>query len=405
VRDDSTTAGADDGAPPLDGVTVLDIGHLVAGPMVSSILGDFGARVIKVERPGAPDPHRKLYQKDGIGLWARVENRNKDAITLDLKSERGKELFRDLLAKSDVLVENFLPGVLERLGFAPETLWETHPRLIVCRVSGWGQTGPRSSRRGYGRTGEAGSGFSHLNGEADGPPMHSAVSLGDTVAALWGAFGVVTALRALERDGKGQVVDIALYEGLLRMIVHQIVVKDQLDRTLHRIGNENPGVPTVNMFRCGDGKYFTVSNATPRTQAAFIRLVGLEGDPKLGTIDAIEDGNRDAFNAHVRAWMEARDVDEVDRLFHEAGAVGTPVWSGADLIDHPHAIAREMVVAVADSHFGTIRMPGVVPKLSRTPGSIRASGQEPGESNAKVYEELLGFDAAQLAALEAEGVI
>jgi crotonobetainyl-CoA:carnitine CoA-transferase CaiB-like acyl-CoA transferase len=373
--------------------------------MVGSILGDFGARVIKVERPGHPDPHRQLFQKDGIGLWARVENRNKDAITLDLKSERGKELFRGLLGKADILVENFLPGVLERMGFAPETIWETDPGLIICRVSGWGQTGPRSAHRGYGRTGEAGSGFSHLNGTADGPPMHSAVSLGDTVAALWGAFGVVTAIRARERDGKGQVVDIALYEGLMRMIVHQIVVKDQLDRTLTRIGNENPGVPTVNLFQTRDGNYFTVSNATPRTQQAFIRLVGLEGDPKLGTIEAIEDGNRDAFNAHVRSWMMQHDVDEVDQLFHEAGAVGTPVWSGADLIDHPHTLAREMVVPVEDEHFGIIRMPGIVPKLSRTPGRIRSSGQEPGTSNATVYEEFLGLGADELADLQTAGVI
>jgi formyl-CoA transferase len=393
------------GLPPLDGVTVIDIGHLVAGPMVGSILGDFGARVIKVEGPQRPDPHRKLYQKDGIGLWARVENRNKEAITLDLKSERGKELLEELLAKADVLIENFRPGTLERLGFDPDRLLaDVNPGLVICRVSGWGQTGPFRERRGYGRTGEAGSGFTHLNGETDGPPMHTAVSLGDTVAALWGAYGVSLALIARERDGRGQVVDVALNEGLLRMIVHQIIVKDQLDRTLVRIGNENPGVPTVNMYQTGDGKYFTVSNATPRTQEAFIRLVGLADDDELNTIDKI-DANRDRFNAIVRDWMAERTIDEIDRLFHEAGAVGTPVWSGADIIDHPHILARDMVVTVEDDDLGPIRMPGVVPKLVRTPGSVRSSGQEPGASTDRVLAELLGLDADTLATRHDQGVV
>jgi formyl-CoA transferase len=393
------------GAPPLDGVTVIDIGQLVAGPMVASILGDFGARVIKVEGPERPDPQRRLYPKDGIGLWARVENRNKEAIALDLKSQRGKEILERLITDADVLVENFRPGVLERLGFAPDRLHaEVNPGLVVCRISGWGQTGPRSDRRGYGRTGEAGSGFSHLNGEADGPPMHSAVSLGDTVAALWGAYGVVLAILARGRDGEGQVVDVGLNEGLMRMIVHQVIVRDQLGRTLRRMGNENPGVATVNMYETGDGKFFTVSNATPRTQQALIDLVGLGDDPELSTIEGI-DSDRDRFNAHVRAWMKERDIEEVDRLFHEAGAVGTPVWSGEDIIDDPHLIAREMILDFDDPDLGPIKMPGIVPKLTRTPGSVRTPGEELGASTDRVLAELLGLDAAELATLREQRVI
>jgi crotonobetainyl-CoA:carnitine CoA-transferase CaiB-like acyl-CoA transferase len=390
---------------PLQGVTVVETGHLVAGPMVASILGDFGARVIKIERPGAPDPQRRLYRKDGVGLWSQVENRNKETVSLDLKHPEGKRVFEDLLRKADVLVENFRPGALEDLGFAPDRLLaEVNERLVVCRVSGWGQTGPRRHRRGYGRTGEAASGFTHLNGNPDGPPMHTAVSLGDTVAALWGAFGVSLALRAADRDGKGQVVDVALYEGLLRMIVHQIVVLDQLQRTLVRLGNENPGVPTVNMYQTGDGGWFTVSNATPRTQAAFIRLVGLEGDEELDTIDGIE-RNRPRFNAHVRQWMSERTLDEVDRLFHEAGAVGTPVWNAEDLIDNPHLLAREMILNVDDPVLGPVRMPGIVPKLNRTPGHVRHSGLAPGARNEAVLGGLLGLDEAELKALAARGVI
>lgn len=395
----------EDTRPPLEGVTVLDVGHLVAGPMVASILGDFGARVIKVERPGHPDPQRRLFQKEGVGLWSAVENRNKETITLDLKSDEGKRLFEQLLAKADVLVENFRPGALERLGFAPDRVHDEINRGVVfCRVSGWGQNGPFADRRGYGRTGEAASGFANLNGVPDGPPMHSAVSLGDTVAALWGAFGVVVALQARGRDGRGQVVDVALYEGLLRMIVHQVIVKDQLDRTLTRMGNENPGVPTVNMYETGDGGHFTVSNATPRTQQAFIKLVGLEGDPDLGTIPDI-DKNRDRFNEHVRQWMKARDLAEIDRLFHEAGAVGTPVWTADDIIGHPHVLARDMVVSAMHDQLGEVRMPGIVPRLSHTPGAVKHSGREPGASNDEVYAEMLGLDAHAIEELRTKGVI
>jgi crotonobetainyl-CoA:carnitine CoA-transferase CaiB-like acyl-CoA transferase len=390
--------------PPLAGTRVLDIGQLVAGPMVASILGDFGARVIKVEGPQRPDPQRRLYQKDGIGLWARVENRNKEAIALDLKTDRGRELLEGLLADADVLVENFRPGVLERLGLAPDRLLaEVNPGLVVCRVSGWGQTGPRRERRGYGRTGEAASGFSHLNGEADGPPMHSAVSLGDTVAALWGAYGVVLALRARDRDGAGQVVDVGLNEGLMRMIVHQVIVRDQLDRTLKRMGNQNPGVATVNMYETGDGKFFTVSNATPRTQQALIDLVGLGDDPRLGTVEGIE-ADRERFNEHLSAWMKERDIEEVDRLFEAAGAVGTPVWSAEEILAEPQLREREMILEVDDPDLGTIQMPGVVPKLSRTPGGVRSSGEELGASTDRVLAELLGLGDAELAELHDAGV-
>jgi formyl-CoA transferase len=398
--------GAQTGAakPPLDGITVVDIGQLVGGPMAAGIMGDFGARVIKVEDPNRPDSHRKLYEKDGIGLWARADNRNKECIALDLKTERGKEIFTDLLRICDVLVENFRPGVLERLGFAPDRLLdEVNPGLVVCRVSGWGQSGPWADRGGYGRMAEAASGLANLNGMPDGPPMHTAASLGDTIGALWAAYGVLLALRARDRDGRGQVVDVALYEGLLRMIVHQIVVKDQLNQTLTRVGNENPGIPTVNVFETGDGKWFTVANATPRTQAAFIELVGLAGDPELGDIEGIE-RNRDRFNEVVRAWMRERTIDEVDRLFHEAGAVGSPVWSADEIVEQPHILAREMVVSVPDQDFGELRMPGVVPKLDRTPGSIRSGGEELGQSTDAVLAELLGLTAAELEELHAEGV-
>jgi crotonobetainyl-CoA:carnitine CoA-transferase CaiB-like acyl-CoA transferase len=393
------------GAPPLDGITVVDIGHIVAGPFVASILGDFGARVIKVEGPDRPDPSRSLYPKDGIGVWAKALDRNKEPITLDLKQPRGVALLEQLLAQADVLVENFRPGVLEDLGLAPERLLaEVNPALIICRVSGWGQTGPWADRRGYGRTGEAGSGFAHLNGEPDGPPSHSAMSLGDTATAIWAAYGTMLALRARDRDGAGQVVDIGLNESLLRMNEHQIVVQDQHDRTLGRLGNASPGVPTVNVYASRDGGWFSVANATVRTQLAFIRIVGLQDDPDLGTLAGIT-AERERFHAHVERWMAERDLDEIDRLFHEGGAVGTPIWSAKEIIDHPQVLAREMVVTVDDPDLGPLRMLGIVPKLTRTPGAIRATGRASGAANAEIYGDLLGLDADEQARLATDGVI
>jgi crotonobetainyl-CoA:carnitine CoA-transferase CaiB-like acyl-CoA transferase len=392
-------------AAPLAGIKVVDIGHLVAGPMVASMLGDFGAEVIKVERPGHGDPFRKVYPKGDIGLWSKVQDRNKTPITLDLKTERGQELLERLLVRADVLVENFRPGVLERLGFDPDRLLaDVNPGLVICRVSGWGQTGPLSDRRGYGRTGEAGSGFAHLNGEPDGPPMHSAVSLGDTAAAIFAAFGIMLALKVRDRDGRGQVVDVALYESLMRMIDQQLIVLDQLGKVLGREGNENPGVPTVNVYETRDGRHFSVSNATPRTQERFIALVGLEGDPDLGTLERILD-NRERFHEHVSRWMLERDLDDIDRAFHEAGAVGTPIWSAQDLIDHPHVVAREMVVEAEDRELGAIRMTGIVPKLSRTPGTLRSTGRLVGEGNEAIFGDLLGLPPEEIESLRRDGVI
>jgi crotonobetainyl-CoA:carnitine CoA-transferase CaiB-like acyl-CoA transferase len=394
---------SDNDAPPLDGITVVDIGHIVAGPFVASILGDFGARVIKVEGPGRPDPSRTLYPKDGIGVWAKALDRNKEPVTLNLKDPRGVALLEQLLGQADVLVENFRPGVLEDLGLAPDRLLaEINPALVICRVSGWGQTGPWSDRRGYGRTGEAGSGFAHLTGEPDGPPSHSAMSLGDTATAIWAAYGVMLALRA--RDGAGQVVDIGLNESLLRMNEHQIVVQDQHDRTLGRLGNASPGVPTVNVYASRDGQWFSVANATERTQLAFLEIVGLQGHPELGTIAGIT-AERERFHAHVERWMAERDIAEIDRLFHAGGAVGTPVFSAQEIIDHPQVLAREMVVTVDDPDLGPIRMLGVVPKLTRTPGAIRATGRASGAANGAIFGDLLGVDSAEQERLLADGVI
>ena len=393
-----------EGLAPLAGYRVLDLGVLVAGPLVGAILGDFGAEVIKVERPGAPDPMRTLYQKDGIGLFSKVEDRNKLPITLDLKSERGKELLARLVEESDVLVENYRPGVLEALGFSEERLLELNPQLIICRVSGWGQTGPNSSRRAFGRIGEAFGGFANLNGEPDGQPMHTAMSLGDTLGSVWAAIGVLLALLARERDGSGQVVDVGLYEAVLRQIEQQIVVFDQLGVDLTRVGNRNPGVPTVNLYETGDGKWFSVASATPKTIAALLRAVGLDGDDQFGSAEAVS-ADPIGFHEVLGRWMKERAGDEVEAIFVDAGAVGTVVRSPAELIDHPHVLAREMVISVDDPDLGQVRMQGVVPKLTRTPGAVRWAGRATGDANDYVFGELLGLRDDEIAELATTSVI
>jgi crotonobetainyl-CoA:carnitine CoA-transferase CaiB-like acyl-CoA transferase len=234
-----------------------------------------------------------------------------------------------------------------------------------------------------------------LNGTPDGPPSHSAASLGDTVAAIWGAYGIMLALRARDRDGVGQVVDVALNETLMRMLEQQLPVFNQTGRILARIGNENPAMPTVNLYRTKDGGHFSVSNATPRTQEAYLRLVGLEGRPDIGTVDAAN-RNRAQFNAHVSRWMAERDLAEIDRLFDEAGAVGTPVWDSKAITESPQVQSRNMVIEVEDPDLGKFQMTGIVPKLSRTPGNVRHAGRNSGSANNEVFSKLLGLTQEQI---------
>jgi crotonobetainyl-CoA:carnitine CoA-transferase CaiB-like acyl-CoA transferase len=389
---------------PLSKFTVLDMGVLVAGPMVGGILGDFGARVIKIENPNVPDPMRKLYMKDGIGLWSKMEDRNKLPITLNLKTRDGQALFEKLVRKSDVLVENYRPGVLERLGFAEGRLKELNPALIVCRVSGWGQTGPYRDRGSFGRIAEAFGGFAELTGEPDGPPMHSAVSLGDSLASVWAAIGILLALLAREQDGEGQTVDVGLYEPMLRQIEQQIVVRDQLGYALHRLGNENPAVPTVNTYKTADGKWFSVSNATPRTIANLLKTIGLDNDPRFRTPESQREHSTDLHKA-ISGWINERSAKDVDDLIAANGAVGTWVRSSDDLVNDPHVIEREMIIETHDPELGTIRMQGIVPRLSRTPGRLRHPGRPIGDGNMEVYRDFLGLKEAEIEQLRIGGVI
>jgi crotonobetainyl-CoA:carnitine CoA-transferase CaiB-like acyl-CoA transferase len=387
-------------------VRVLDVGHIVAGPFVASVMADFGADVIKIERPVAGDPLRWVYPKGEIGLWYKVQARNKKSITLNLKDARGQEIFHQLVAISDVLVENFRPGVMERLGGSWEQLCGINPRLVMCRLSGYGQTGPYRNLRSYGRISEAFAGFAHITGEPDGPPMHSHMSLGDTVAGSWAAMGVMMALywRDAQGGGKGQVVDMALYEGLFRQIEQQVILVDQMDKVMERTGSNHRNVPYTGLFRSHDGRYFSFSAVTGDSSLAILKAIGLADDARFNTFAACVE-HRDAFAAAVEQWMASRDLDEIQAAFRAADAPGTTVMNAADLMADPHVNARGMILSIPDQDLGTVRMQGVVPKLSETPGAVDHAGQRLGESNEAIYGELLGMNTQRMSELREAGVI
>ena len=393
-------------ASVFEGIRVLDVGHIVAGPFVASVLADFGADVIKIEPPGRGDPLRWIYPKGDVGLFYKMQGRNKKSITLDLKKPAGQAIFHRLAADADVVVENFRPGVMERLGCGWDVLSALNPGLIMCRLSGFGQTGPYANRRAYGRISEAFAGFAHITGEPDGPPSHSHMSVGDTVAGTWAAMGVMMALywRDARDGGVGQVVDMALYEGLFRQIEQQVVIFDQLGKVLARSGSNHRDVPYTGLFRCKDGGYFSFSAVTESSAGDILRAVGLAGDARFNTFTECV-RHRDAFAMAIGDWMAARTLAEVEAAFVACDAPGSRVMNAADLVADPHVQAREMVISVADKDLGTIRMQGIVPKLSKTPGAVRHAGQRLGESNDLVYRDMLGMSQAEMDDLRERAVI
>ena len=402
------TAGASTPSPKavFEGIRVLDVGHIVAGPLAASVMADFGAEVLKIEMPKAGDPLRKMHPKDGVGLYFKVQARNKKSITLNLKSPEGVEIFKRLVAESDVVVENYRPGVMERLGLGWDTLSSINPRIVLCRLSSYGQTGVNKDRRAYGRVGEAFGGFAHLTGEADGPPMHSTMALGDTVAGVWAAMGVMMALywRDAQGGGVGQVIDIGLYEGIYRQIEQQIIVADQLGVPISRAGNFHRNIPYTGSFKTRDNRYYTFSAFTDKSALDVLRPMGMEEDARFNTWDACLE-NHEAFMKEVTAWMAARDLSDIDALFGKYLAAGATVKNGQDLLTDPHIADREMIIALEDEDLGPVRMQGVVPKLSKSPGKVVHTGPRLGSSNEAIYEGLLGIDKAEMERLRNAGVI
>jgi crotonobetainyl-CoA:carnitine CoA-transferase CaiB-like acyl-CoA transferase len=393
--------------PPLEDLTVVDAATLFAGPMIGTLLGDFGADVVKVEHPGGDSLRQLGWQKDGVSLFWLFINRNKACVTLDLSRPAGQGLFRELAASADVLVENFRPGTMERWNLGWETLSADNPRLVMVRVSGFGQDGPYSGRPGFGTLAEAMSGFAHLNGYPDGPPTLPPFALADGIAGCVGAFATLAALRHRDATGAGQVVDLSIYEPLFFILGAQATLYDQLGIIQGRTGNRAPFTAPRNTFQAGDGRWFGLSASSQSIAERVMRLVGRE-DLLAEDWFATSAGrlkHQDVLDEAIGAWMGKHTSAEVEAAFEAFHAAIAPVYSMADIMDDPQYRHRDTVVRADHPRLGPVAVPGVVPRLTASPGAVRDLGRDLGQDNEGIYAGRLGHSAAELAEWREAGII
>ncbi|MEO8144305.1 MAG: CoA transferase [Betaproteobacteria bacterium] len=395
---------------PLEGLKVLDISNVIAGPFAAALLGDFGADVLKVELPGGGDPLRAMPpHKDGKPLLWKAVNRNKQAITLDLRKAEGQALFGRLLPRFDVLVENYRPGTLDRWNLPKEKLWELQPKLVILRVTGFGQTGPYSGYAGFARLFEAYAGLTYITRAPGDPPMHPGYPIGDPVGGVFGAFGVLAALlhRAKNPDAPGQEIDLSCTEAMMRLLEVLPIKYDQLGQVHEPVGNGNAYVSPGGMFRAADGEWLSFTAATQSVFERFCRVIGREeliADPKFAS-NPMRMKNAQELNAIVTQWIGARPYREAIRELSEAGVSVAPVYSNRDIAQDPHFRARESITRVEDADFGSVAVPCVVPRLSATPGEARSAGPAAGAHNDEIYGGWLGIPASERDELRRSGVI
>ncbi|KVR00678.1 CaiB/BaiF CoA transferase family protein [Burkholderia ubonensis] len=393
---------------PLDGIRVLELGQLIAGPFAGRMLAEFGADVIKVEPPGAGDPLRKWRMlHDGTSVWWAAQSRNKTSLTLDLRTPEGQDVIRRLVADADVLIENFRPGTLEGWGLGWDALSAINPGLIMLRVSGYGQTGPYRDRPGFGVIAEAMGGLRHLTGEPGRTPVRVGVSLGDSLSGLHGLIGVLLALRHREQQGgNGQVVDVALYESVFNLMESLLPEYAVFGAVREAAGSSLPGVAPTNAYRCRDGRYALIAG---NGDSIFRRLMTLVGRPDLGDDPALahNDGRVaqvERIDAAIGAWTALQDRDDVLAALNEARIPAGRIYDVADIAADPHYHARGMIVDDTLPDGTPVRVPGIVPKLGATPGRITRSAPTLGEGTDAVLDSL-GIDAATRANWRARGVI
>ncbi len=394
---------------PLGDIRVLELGTLLAGPFSGRLLGDFGAEVIKIEPPDKPDPMRQWgKQKDGHGLWWPIQSRNKKSITLNLRERKGQEIFLELVKKADVVIENFRPGTMEKWNLSYERLREANRRIIMVRTSGFGQTGPYKHRAGFGSIGEAMGGLRYVTGFPDRPPTRIGISIGDTLAAMFAVIGTLVALHERERSGEGQVVDTALYEAVFAVM--ESIVPDYLlaGYVRERMGNTLPGVAPSNIYKTKDGTYVVIGANADNVFRRLCEAMGreeLSRDPRFSTHHARGD-NMEELDRLIEEWTMTLTADECLAILEEKGVPAGKIYSAKEIVEDPHYLAREMIVRVMHPVLGEFPMPGIVPKLSRTPGRIREPGAEVmGKHNEEVYGQLLGYGPDVLAQLKQENII
>lgn len=391
----------------LGGIKVIDASNLIAGPLAGMLLGDLGADVIKLEHPLHGDAIREHGpSKDGVGLWWTALARNKRTITLYLGDPAGRDVFLRLVRSADVIIENFRPGTLDRWGLSFEALEAANPRVILARVTGFGQRGPRASLPGFGTIAESMSGFAFRNGYPDGPPTLPPFGLADTVAGMATTVAILAALQARERTGEGQEVDVAIIEPLLTVLMPQEIVFDQLGDVLGRIGNRSSANAPRNNYRAADGRWVAISASTQSTAERLLRLIGREdviAEPWFRTA-AGRLAHVDELDAVVGGWVAGLPADEVVRACGDVGAPAASIYSIREIFEDAQYRALGSIAEVAHPSLGTVRMAAPPFRMSRTPPRIRWPGPEKGQHNAEVYSEL-GLTEADVSALRAKGVI
>jgi crotonobetainyl-CoA:carnitine CoA-transferase CaiB-like acyl-CoA transferase len=397
---------------PLQGIRVIDFSTVYAGPITAMLLGDYGADVLKVELPAGDPARTHGWSVKGHGLWWKVIARNKEAMTLDVRTPEGREIILKLVADADVMTENFRPGVLEGWGLGPDELHAVNPRLVLLRTTGFGQDGPYARRRAFGSLAEAMTGFAHLTGQPDGPPTLPPFGLADGVAGITGAFAVLTALRARDHGdgpgaGRGQVIDLSLFEPLLGIMGPAPSAYDQLGVVPTRQGNRSRNSAPRNTYRTRDGQWVAVSSASTSVAERVMRLVGrpdLADEPWFSSARE-RVAHVDELDGAVQNWIEGRDLDAVVEAFEEVGAALFPVYDVAQLFADPQVQARDAVTTVDDEDLGPLRMQNVWFRLSGTPGGIRFAGRRLGQDTDAVLTERLGYTPEQVAALRKDGVV
>ena len=392
---------------PLTGLRVLEMGALIAGPFCTKILAEFGADVVKIEPPGHGDPLRKWrYLKDGTSVWWHVQSRNKQSITVDLREADGQAIARALAERADIVVENFRPGTLEGWGLGYEALAAKNPGLVMVRISGYGQTGPYHERPGFGVIGEAMGGLRHVTGTPDRPPSRVGVSIGDTLSALYGVIGAMFALEHRRKTGVGQMIDVALYESVFSVMESLLPEFDAFGAVRERTGSILPGIAPTSAYRCNDGIYVLIAG---NGDSIFRRLCGAMGRDDLAADPSLahNDGRaaRQAWlDGEIERWTSARTPDDVLGAMARADVPASRIYSIRDIVADAHYQARGMIREIRTSAGDSLRVPGVVPKLSATPGDFAGGGPRLGEHTNDVLRDL-GYTESTIAGLRARGII
>lgn len=394
---------------PLSDLRVIEMGTLIAGPFCGQILGDFGAEVIKIEDPKVGDPMRQWGRSlpKGLSPWWPVIGRNKKSVGLDLRTPEGQEIARSLIRQADVVIENFRPGAMEKWGLSYERLAAENPRLVMARVSGFGQTGPYSQRAGYGLIGEAMGGLRYVTGEPDRPPARAGISIGDSLAAMHAVMGIMMALHARERTGRGQVVDAALFESVLAVMENLVTEYDLTGYVRERSGSVLPGIAPSNAYPCAGGELILIGGNGDTVYARLTEAMGrpdLKTDPKF--VDHASRGKNQAeLDAIIADWTGGQALEDLLAHLEAHGVPSSRVFRAPDMLEDPQYKAREAIVEVAHPVFGQVKMQNAFPKLSATPGKVRWPGPALGEHTDEVLAAVAGLSEGRIAALRSKGVI